>query len=137
NLKCVSTSGAGYDTVDVAACSAAGILVVNQSGGNAQSVAEHTLAFMLALARRFPESGQALRLGRVMVREDLMGTEISGKTLGLVGIGHIGRRVAKLAAAFDMDVLAYDPYVDHEEVLSRGAKPVSLDELLSCSHIVS
>src|SRR3546814_2243334 len=74
NLKCVSTSGAGYDTVDLEACSAAGILVVNQSGGNAQSVAEHTFALMLALARRLPESRQALKHGNSVTREDLMGT---------------------------------------------------------------
>src|SRR3546814_4091878 len=78
--SCVSTSGAGYDTVDLEACSAAGILVVNQSGGNAQSVAEHTFALMLALARRLPESSQALKQGNSVTREDLMGTELSGQT---------------------------------------------------------
>lgn len=136
-LKCVSTSGAGYDTVDVEACSAAGILVVNQAGGNAQSVAEHALAMMLGLARRFPESGDTLKHRSGFTREDLMGNEISGRTLGLVGLGHIGTRVAKLAAAFDMSVLAFDPYLEDETIVARGAKPVVLDELLSSSDIVS
>lgn len=137
NLKCVSTSGAGYDTVDVEACSAAGILVVNQAGGNAQSVAEHALAMMLSLARRFPESSDALKHRSGFTREDLMGNEISGRTLGLVGLGHIGTRVAKLAAAFDMVVLAVDPYLDDEAIVARGATPVALDELLASSDIVS
>ncbi|MGB3289749.1 MAG: hydroxyacid dehydrogenase [Burkholderiaceae bacterium] len=137
NLKCVSTSGAGYDTVDVEACSAAGILVVNQSGGNAQSVAEHTFALMLALARRFPESNHALRHSSGFTREDLMGNELSGQTLGLVGLGHIGTLVSKLGAAFGMKVLACDPYLDDKEIVARGAQPVSLDELVASSDIVS
>ncbi|WP_237174121.1 hydroxyacid dehydrogenase [Paracandidimonas lactea] len=138
-LKCVSTSGAGYDTVDIRACSAAGILVVNQAGGNAQSVAEHALALMLALARRLPESARRLRRrdGVAFTREDLMGNEIGGKTLGLVGIGHIGTRTARLAAAFGMKVLASDPYLDQQEIVARGAAPVSLEELLARSDIVS
>src|SRR3546814_18828869 len=82
------------------------ILVVNQSGGNAQSVAEHTFALMLALARRLPESSQALKQGNSVTREDLMGTELSGQTLGLVGLGHIGTRVLKLGTAFGTTVLA-------------------------------
>ncbi|NYT84840.1 hydroxyacid dehydrogenase [Pollutimonas harenae] len=137
NLKCVSTSGAGYDTVDVDACSAAGILVVNQAGGNAQSVAEHAIAFMLALARRFPESIHKLKYGTGFTREDLMGNELNGKTLGLVGLGHIGTRVAKLANAFGMTVLACDPYIEEQEIAARGARSVSMDELLAASDIIS
>lgn len=137
NLKCVSTSGAGYDTVDVDACSAAGILVVNQAGGNAQSVAEHAIALMLALLRRFPESAHALKHSSGFTREDLMGNELNGKVLGLVGLGHIGTRVAKLGNAFGMTVLACDPYIDEQEAITRGAQPVSLDELLAASDIVS
>lgn len=137
NLKCVSTSGAGYDTVDVQACSKAGVLVVNQAGGNAQSVAEHTLALMLALARRLPESRQKLMSPGTFTREDLMGNEICGKTLGLVGLGHIGTRVARLAAAFGMQIVAFDPYLTEEQISRRGAVAVSFDELLACSDIVS
>src|SRR3546814_3018514 len=93
--SCVSTSGAGYDTVDLEACSAAGILVVNRSGGNAQSVAEHTFALMLALARRLPESSQALKHGNSVTREDIIDTELSGHTLGVAGLGNIGTCVLK------------------------------------------
>ncbi len=136
-LKFVSTSGGVYDTVSLDACSAAGILVVNQAGGNAQSVAEHTFALMLALARRFPESSHALRHSSGFTREDLMGNELSGKTLGLVGLGHIGSRVARLGGAFGMAVLACDPYLEDQEIFARGAQPVAFDTLLASSDIVS
>src|SRR5664280_1305174 len=92
-LLCVSTSGAGYDTVDVEACSKAGVIVVNQTGINAPAVAEHTLGMMLALSKRIAECDRRLRRERGFAREDLMGREISGKTLGIVGIGHVGTRV--------------------------------------------
>jgi D-3-phosphoglycerate dehydrogenase len=136
-LLCVSTSGAGYDTVDVDACSKAGIIVVNQAGMNAGAVAEHTLGMMLALSKRIAESDRRLRRERGFAREDLMGREISGKVLGLVGIGHVGTRVARLAQAFAMTVLAYDPYLSAEEIARRGALSVSLDELLAQSDFVS
>jgi len=136
-LLCVSTSGAGYDTVDVEACSKAGVAVVNQAGMNAPAVAEHTLGLMLALSKRIAENDRRLRRERGFAREDLMGTEISGKTLGIVGIGHVGTRVAHLAQAFGMTVLAYDRYVAAEEIARRGARSVTFDELLARSDIVS
>lgn len=137
NLICVSTSGAGYDTVDVGACTDAGILVVNQAGGNANSVAEHAIALMLAVSRRIVESDTKLKTETGFTREDLMGHELNGKVLGLVGLGHIGTRTAALGAAFGMDVLAYDPYLDTETIASRGAHSVSLDRLMNDSDIVS
>ena len=90
NLLCVSSGGAGYDTVDVAACTAAGVVVVNQAGGNAVSVAEHTLGLMLGVSRRMVEGDRRMRREIGYAREDVMGHEIRGKTIGLVGIGHIG-----------------------------------------------
>lgn len=136
-LLCVSSSGAGYDTVDVAACTAAGVLVVNQAGGNAPSVAEHALGLMLGVSRRMLEGDRRMRRERGFSREDVMGHEISGKTLGLVGIGHTGSGVARLAQAFGMQVLATDPLLPAEEIARRGAKAVSLPELLAQSDIVS
>src|SRR5665647_751692 len=136
-LLCVSTSGAGYDTVDIAACSEAGVIVVNQAGINAPAVAEHTLGLMLALSKRMGETDRRLRRERGFAREDVMGREISGKTLGIIGIGHVGTRVAQLARAFGMTVLAYDPHVDAEEIARRGAAPVTFDALLAQSDIVS
>ena len=137
NLLCVSSNGAGYDTIDVAACTRAGVLVVNQAGVNAQSVAEHAIGLMLDVTRRISENDRLLRKERGYTREDIMGREMSGKVLGLVGIGHIGTRVAKLARAFDMEVLAVDPYLTEEEITRRGAKASTFEELLERSDFVS
>jgi D-3-phosphoglycerate dehydrogenase len=136
-LLCVSSTGAGYDTVDVAACTAAGIAVVNQAGGNADSVAEHTMALMLSVSRRMVESDRRLRREQGFSREDVMGHEIRGKTMGLVGMGHIGTRVARLAHAFGMQVIAVDPFLTAEEIGQRGARSVSMPELLAQSDVVS
>jgi len=136
-LLCVSSSGAGYDTVDVAACTAAGVLVVNQAGANAPSVAEHTLGLMLGVSRRMIEGDRRLRRERGFSREDVMGHEIRGKTLGLVGIGHTGTRVAALARAFGMEVLATDPLLSTEEIARRGARAADLPELLAQCDVVS
>jgi D-3-phosphoglycerate dehydrogenase len=138
NLLAVSSGGAGYDTSDAEACTNAGVLLVNQAGGNAQSVAEHTLGLMLDLSKRISENDRLLRSNkRDYPRESLMGREISGRTLGVVGIGEVGSRVAKLANAFGMNVLAVDPNVDAGAVAAHGARKVSLDELLAHSDFVS
>lgn len=136
-LLVVSSNGAGYDTVDVPACTEAGVLVVNQAGGNAQSVAEHTIGLMLDVTRRISENDRLLRSERGFSREDVMGYEMSGKTVGIIGIGHIGTRLAKLARAFDMTVLAVDPYLTEEEIGRRGACAVTKDQLLERSDFVS
>lgn len=136
-LLCVSSSGAGYDTVDVAACTAAGIAVVNQAGGNAVSVAEHTLGLLLGVSRRMVECDRRMRREQRLTREDVMGHEIQGKTLGLVGLGHVGTRVAALARAFGMQVIATDPYLAADEITRRGAQPVSLEQLLEQADVVS
>lgn len=137
DLLCVSSSGAGYDTVDVPACTAAGIAVVNQAGGNADSVAEHTLAMMLASSRRMIECDRRMRRETGFTREDVMGHEMRGKTVGIVGIGEVGSRVARLSRAFGLEVIATDPYVSAEEIARRGARAVTLDELLAQADIVS
>jgi D-3-phosphoglycerate dehydrogenase len=137
SLLCVSSAGAGYDTVDVAACTKAGVAVMNQSGGNADSVAEHTFALLLALSRRIVECDQRLRHEKGFSREDVMGNELGGKVLGIVGIGHVGSRAASLARAFGMEVLATDPYLTDEEIGRRGATSVALDDLLARSDVVS
>ncbi|MDU1695612.1 MAG: NAD(P)-dependent oxidoreductase, partial [Bradyrhizobium sp.] len=96
NLLIVSSNGAGYDPVDVDACTRAGVLVVNQSGGNAHSVAEHTLGMMLTLSKRIIQSDRRLRRERDVNRNDLIGNEVQGRTIGIVGLGNVGRRVAEL-----------------------------------------
>lgn len=137
NLLCVSSSGAGYDPIDVGACTARGVLVVNQSGCNADSVAEHTLGLLLSVRHRIAESDRVMRAARYGSREDLMGREIRGLTIGIIGVGNIGRRVAMLADAFGMQVLGHDPLIDDDELKARGVEPVSLQTLLARSDVVS
>ena len=138
NLLIVSTNGAGYDTVDVKACTERGVLVVNQSGGNAEAVAEHVVGMMLSLVKRFTETDRALRAGTLTNRIGYIGREAHGKTVGIVGLGNVGKRIAELCGAlFHMQVLAYDPYLDADVVRARGAKKVELDELMRRSDFVS
>lgn len=137
DLLAVSTYGAGYDTVDVPACTRAGVAVMNQAGSNAGAVAEHALGMMLALCKRISESDRRLRRGERFRRADAMGFDLAGRTLGVVGIGHAGRRVAELARAFGMTVVATDPYVEPAEIARRGARPATLPELLAAADIVS
>src|SRR3979411_1852480 len=138
NLLIVSSNGAGYDPVDVDACTAAGVLVVNQSGGNAHSVAEHALGMMLSLSKRIIEADRALRRDANVNRNALIGTEVQGKTVGIIGIGNVGRRIAELCKGLlGMKVLAYDPYLSAAEISARGAEKVELDDLLRRSDYVS
>jgi D-3-phosphoglycerate dehydrogenase len=137
NLLCASTSGAGYDPVDVEACNRHGVLVVNQSGCNANSVAEHAMGMLLSVKHRITESDRVMRANAYTTREDLMGNDIRGSTIGIVGVGNIGTRMAELAKAFDMTVLGYDPYLSNEEIKRRGATPVSFEELLARSDVVT
>src|SRR5580693_2563452 len=138
NLLIVSTNGAGYDTVDIKACTDRGILVVNQSGGNAEAVAEHVIGMMLCLVKRVNDSDRALRAGTLKNRADYIGREAFGKTIGIVGLGNVGKRIAELAGIlFKMKVLAYDPYLPADVVKARGAEKVELDELLRRSDFVS
>jgi D-3-phosphoglycerate dehydrogenase len=138
NLLIVSSNGAGYDPVDVEACTEAGVLVVNQSGGNAHSVAEHALGMLLTLSKRILEADRALRREANVSRNDLIGTEAHGKIIGIIGLGNIGRRIAALCnGLLGMKVLAYDPYLTAGEMAGRGGEKVGLDELLSRSDYVS
>ncbi|MCA6125420.1 hydroxyacid dehydrogenase [Bradyrhizobium sp. WSM 1704] len=138
NLLIVSSNGAGFDPVDVEACTRAGVLVVNQSGGNANSVAEHALAMMLTLSKRIIQSDRRLRREPNVNRNDLIGNELKEKTVGIVGLGNVGRRIAELCRGLlHMKVIAYDPYLTAEEVAKRGGEKVELDDLLRHSDFVS
>jgi D-3-phosphoglycerate dehydrogenase len=138
NLLIVSSNGAGFDPVDVEACTAAGVLVVNQSGGNAHSVAEHALGMLLTLSKRIIEADRALRRDPNVNRNSLIGTEAQGKTIGIVGLGNVGRRIAELCKGLlGMTVLAYDPYLTAAEMAARGGEKVELDDLLRASDYVS
>jgi D-3-phosphoglycerate dehydrogenase / 2-oxoglutarate reductase len=138
NLLIVSSNGAGYDPVDVDACTKRGVLVVNQSGGNAHSVAEHALGMLLTLSKRILEADRALRREANVNRNALIGTEAQGKTIGIVGLGNVGRRIAALCQGLlGMKVLAYDPYLSAAEMAARGGEKVELDEVLRRSDYVS
>jgi D-3-phosphoglycerate dehydrogenase len=138
NLLLVSSNGAGFDPVDVEACTAAGVVVVNQSGGNANSVAEHAVGMLLTLSKRIIEADRALRRDPNVNRNALMGTEAQGKTIGIVGLGNVGRRIAELCRGLlRMNVLAYDPYLSATEMAARGGEKVELDDLLRRSDYVS
>ncbi len=129
-LKVVGRHGAGLDIVDIPAATRLGVAVVHGPGSNAQAVAEHALMLMLVCVKRTLTIDKATRAGDWSARGG-GNTELHGKTLGIVGIGHIGRRVAKFAGAIGMTVLAYDKYVPADEVRRRGAEPVdSLEALL-------
>ena len=137
-LLIVSTGGAGFDTVNVKDCTERGVLVVNQSGGNAASVAQHVLAMVIALSKQIVQTDHALRAGTMTDRTQFMGHEVQGRTIGIVGLGNVGRRVAELCRTlFGMQVLAYDPYLDEKTIAERGATKVELDELLRRSDFVS
>jgi len=138
NLLVVSTNGAGYDTVRLEDCTQAGVLVVNQAGGNAEAVAEHVLGMMLCLSKRIIETDRTMRRAPAIERNLYMGNDLRGKTIGIVGIGHVGSRVAALCRGlFSMRVLAYDPYLSAEEIATRGAEKVELERLLGSADFVS
>jgi len=138
HLLAISSSGSGCDTIDIPACTQAGVMVLNQAGGNADSVAEMAFGLMLSVLRRIPESNRLLHGSeRGFSREDLMGSELRGRTLGLVGVGEAGRRAAALGRAFGMRVLGCDPAFDAQELARRGAEAASLDELLRQADVVS
>jgi D-3-phosphoglycerate dehydrogenase / 2-oxoglutarate reductase len=136
-LLCVSAGGAGIDTVDLDACTRAGVAVVNQSGANAQSVAELAFGLMLSVARKIPQSDRLLHTERGFSRESLMGIELSGLTLGVFGIGNTGSRSAAIAKGFGMRVLAFDPLLSADVIRQRGAEPVGMAALLGQSDVIS
>jgi len=136
-LLCVSTYGAGYDTVDLEACTRAGVCVFNQAGSNAGAVAEHVIGLMLALRRHIRNCDHALRREPPVRRHAFTGRDLAGATLGLVGIGHIGTCVAALGRAFGMRVIASDPGLSGADIIARGAEPSDLPSLLASADVVS
>jgi D-3-phosphoglycerate dehydrogenase len=139
NLLVLSTNGAGFDTVSLADATAAGVAVVNQAGGNKEGVAEHVMAMMLSLSKRLVMSDHAMRSGAAYDRRDFMGDDLLGRTIGIVGIGHVGGRVAELCRGlFQMRVIAYDPYLTVDQIAAKGAeKAASLEDLLLVADYVS
>ncbi len=129
-LRAIARAGVGTDNIDKQAATRAGIVVMNTPSGNTISTAEHTLALMLALARNIVPAFQSLRQGR-WERSRYMGTQLAGKTLGIIGLGRIGQAVAARARAFQMRVLGYDPYLSRERAEALGVEPMdSVEEML-------
>ena len=137
SLLIVSTNGAGYDTVNLKACTEAGVLCLNQAGGNKEAVAEHALAMMLSLSKRIVEADRAIRR-EILDRNIFMGHDLLGQTVGIVGLGNVGKRIAELCRGlFQMRVLSYDPYVSAEVMTKHGVEKVDLDTLMRESDFVS
>ena len=129
SLKIVGRAGIGVDNIDVAAATQRGIVVMNTPGGNAITTAEHALALLLSLARRIPAANSSTQAGK-WEKSRFMGTELTGKTLGVVGCGNIGAIVADRALGLRMHVIAYDPYLSPERAEGLGVEKVDFDTLL-------
>lgn len=137
-LKVISRHGVGVDNIDIEEASKRGIFVLNTPGVNDISVAEHTLAMILALAKRIKEMDRAVRDGKFNIREDYSAIDLDGKVLGIIGFGKIGSLVAKKCRyAFNMEILVYDPYVKEERVNEVEGRLVDLKILLKESDFVS
>lgn len=136
NMKIIGRAGVGVDNIDVPVATEKGIIVVNSPGGNTIAAAELTMAMMLALARNIPQGHASLRAGE-WKRSKFVGNELYGKTLGIYGLGKIGSAVAKRAQSFEMDIIAYDPFVSEEYASKIGVELVSMDELLRRSDYIT
>jgi D-3-phosphoglycerate dehydrogenase len=137
DLKVIAVHGAGVDPVDVAACTERGVLVTNTPGANADAVTEITFGLMLALLRRIPEAAHKAKAEKAWDSARHTGGELKGRVLGLIGLGQIGQRVARIADAFGMGVIAHDPALSEEEITRRGAEPMSFDGVLASADILS
>lgn len=135
-LKVVGRAGVGVDNIDLAAANARGVTVVNSPLATSQAVAEHTLGLMLALARSIPLGDAGMKSGQ-WLKKELLGVEVQGKVLGVIGMGNIGSTVARLAAALSMQVIGFDPLVPPAEIQQCGAEPVTLGELYNRSDFVT
>lgn len=135
-LSVVGVASVGIDRIDVEAATRAGVMIVNAPTGNTIAAAEHTMALMLALLRRVPDADASVRSGQ-WERSRYTGRELRGKTLGIVGLGKIGRAVARRATGFEMRLITSDPYLTEEQAAEAGAKLVGMTELLHRSDIVT
>lgn len=128
NLKVVGRAGTGLDNVDIPAASKRGIVVMNTPGGNTVTTAEHTISMMMALARNIPQAHASMKAGK-WEKKKFSGTEIYGKTLGVVGLGKIGSVVADRAMGLGMNVMAYDPFLSEEQARQLGVRLGSVDDI--------
>jgi len=135
-LKAVVRAGSGVDTIDVKACTAKNIVVMNTPYGNIVSTAEHAIALMFALARKIPQANTSTHAGK-WEKNKFEGVELTGKTLGIVGCGNVGSIVADRAKGLKMNVIVYDPALNQEKANAMGVKIVTLDELYAQSDFIT
>src|SRR5438128_720525 len=135
-LSVVGRAGVGVDNVDVPAATERGVLVINAPTANVVSAVEHTFALLFALLRRVPGAAASMAEGK-WEKSKFIGSELSGKTLGIVGLGQVGSRVAARARAFEAKVLGFDPYLPPERAREMGVPLLSLPDLLAASEIVT
>ena len=136
SLKAIGRAGVGVDNIDIAAATSHGVVVMNTPGGNTVSAAEHTVALMMSLARNIPAGDSSMKAGR-WDRKKLVGTELNGKTLGLIGLGRIGQEVARRALGLQMKVIGYDPYVAQDQLVVKDIEVKSLEDVLVGSDVIS
>jgi D-3-phosphoglycerate dehydrogenase len=136
SLKLIGRAGIGVDNIDVKAATAAGVLVMNAPDGNAITTAEHAIALLFSLARQIPDACASLRSGK-WEKSKFNGTEIHGKTLGIIGLGKIGRIVAALARGIRMQIVAYDPFLTQDVADEVGAKLLPFHEVLAQSDFLT
>src|ERR1051326_1731796 len=129
-LRIIGRAGVGLDNVDVDACTTRGILVINAPTANIMSATEHTMAMLLALCRNIPEAHASVKRGE-WTRAKFMGIELNDKTLGVIGLGRIGKLITARALGFGMRVIAYDPYIGDSVFQANAAEKVTLDQLLA------
>lgn len=135
-LRLIARAGVGVDNVDVVDATERGVVVMNTPEGNTIATAEHAFALMLALARHIPQAETSMRAGK-WDRKSFMGVELRGKTLGIIGFGRIGRALAKRALAFEMTVIAADPYIPADVAADLGVELVSLSDLYQRADFIS
>ncbi|TCP56002.1 D-3-phosphoglycerate dehydrogenase [Tumebacillus sp. BK434] len=136
NLRAIGRAGVGVDNIDVAAATRQGVIVINAPDGNTISTCEHTFAMLLAMARKIPQAHGKLK-GGAWDRKSFVGVELSGKTLGILGFGRIGTEVAKRALAFNMRVLAFDPFLTRERAEKVGVVMASVDEVVAAADFIT
>lgn len=135
-LQVIGRAGVGVDNIDLEAATERGVIVVNAPQGNTIAAAEHTIALLMALARHIPQADASMRAGK-WDRKTYVGTEVRGKTLGVIGLGPIGSEVARRGLGLDMRVLAHDPFVAEERTRSLGAEPADFETLIAMSDFIS
>lgn len=135
-LKVIGRAGVGVDNIDCEAAKENGIAVMNTPFGNVNAAAEHTLTLLMMLAKHIIHSHMELKKG-IWDRKKFSGIELRGRTLGIIGLGKVGVKVAKVAKALEMDVIAYDPYIDKETMAKVGVKKVELDDVIKQSDFIT